>query len=93
MGGEKLFYATDCNNLDGIFAPSYDYYLVEANYEEEEIQQRMDEKKANGEYAYEWQVIHNHLSRAKAERWLANNAGDNSQFVFMHQHQDKEKAV
>lgn len=30
--GSKVFYATDMGNLNGITAPYYDLYLVEANY-------------------------------------------------------------
>ena len=48
--GSKVFYATDMGNLNGITAPYYDLYLVEANYRNEEIQAKIAEKKVNGEY-------------------------------------------
>ena len=41
----KAFYATDTNNLNGISAKNYDLYLVEANYEDEEIMERIQRKK------------------------------------------------
>lgn len=37
----EVFYATDCGSLDGVEAKDYDLYLIEANYGEEEIQERM----------------------------------------------------
>ena len=88
INGEKIFYATDCNNLDGIDAPNYDLYMVEANYEDSEIQERIAEKEANGEYVYEYQVLHNHLSKQKADDFIIRNQGTNSRFVYLHGHID-----
>ena len=50
----------------------------------------MDEKKAAGEYAYEWQVVHNHLSREKADDWIYRNIAPNGRYIYMHQHQERE---
>lgn len=86
INGEKIFYATDCNNLDGIDAPNYDLYMIEANYEDEEIQERIAEKEANGQYVYEYQVLQNHLSKQKADKFIGENAGINSKFVYLHGH-------
>ena len=49
----KVLYATDTNNLHGISAPNFDLYLLEANYEDAEIQERIREKKENGEFVYD----------------------------------------
>ena len=87
INGEKIFYATDCNNLDGIDAPNYDLYMIEANYEDTEIRQRIEEKQANGQYCYEYQVLNNHLSKQKADNFIAENAGDKSRFVYLHGHE------
>lgn len=87
LNGEKIFYATDCNNLDGIEAPNYDLYMIEANYEDEEIQQRIADKEANGQYVYEYQVLNNHLSKQKADKFIGENAGANSRFVYLHGHE------
>lgn len=86
LNGEKIFYATDCNNLDGINAPNYDLYMIEANYEDEEIQHRIEEKQANGQYCYEYQVLNNHLSKKKADEFIIANAGEKSRFVYLHGH-------
>lgn len=86
INGEKIFYATDCNSLDGIEAKDYDLYMVEANYEDSEIQERIAEKEANDEYVYEYQVLHNHLSKQKADDFIIRNQGESSRFVYLHGH-------
>ena len=92
INGEKIFYATDCNSLDGIDAKDYDLYMVEANYEDSEIQERIAEKEANGEYVYEYQVLHNHLSKQKADDFIIRNQGESSRFVYLHGHIDFNEA-
>lgn len=86
MNGEKLLYATDTNDLNGISAKNFDLYMLEANYDDMEIQERIKEKEADGGYAYEKQVLHNHLSKAKCDDFIINNAGIKSQFVYLHGH-------
>lgn len=88
----KVIYATDTNNLDGIQAIGYDLYLIEANYRDEDIQAKIHEKKAAGQYAYELQVLKNHLSEAKCNDFLARNMKANSVYIPMHVHVDKENA-
>lgn len=86
---EAAFYATDCGSLDGVEAKSYDLYLIEANYGEEEIRERMARKLAAGGYAYESRCMESHLSREQAEAWLAANAKEGwSKVLFLHQHRE-----
>lgn len=89
FGWEKLFYATDASSLAGIEAKGFDLYMIECNHYENEIKERIDEKQARGEYAYEVEASRNHLSWEQAMSWLAEN-GPNSKFIPMHQHRDKE---
>lgn len=91
MNNEKIFYATDTNDLRGITAKNYDLYMLEANYEDEEIKDRIRKKEENGEYAYERQVLHNHLSKAKCDDFIVRNAGIGSRFVYLHGHVEGEK--
>ena len=91
IDGEKVFYATDTNNLNGITAPDYDLYMIEANYEDEEIQERIRKKEESGSYAYEYKVLKNHLSKAKCDDFIVRNAGTKSKFIYMHGHIGKEK--
>jgi hypothetical protein len=62
--------------------------LIEANHEEDEIRQRIEAKKATGEYIYEYGALENHLSKEKADEWLLRNMGARSQFVYMHRHEE-----
>ena len=84
---EKLLYATDTGHLKGISAKDYDVYLIEANYEDTEIKQRIQEKVNKGEYAYEMNVIKRHLSKQQADEFIFNNAGLKSRVEYLHQHE------
>lgn len=90
--GAKAFYATDTNDLNGITAKGYDLYMVEADYEDEEIHQRIKQKELDGEYAYELRVLRNHLSKENCDAWIYNNAGDSSEYIYMHQHRERAGA-
>lgn len=84
--GSKMIYCTDTNNLNGITARNYDLYMIEANHLEDEIKEKIEQKKEAGEYAYELQVIKNHLSKEKADDFIYRNCGPKSRYVYMHQH-------
>ena len=86
-GSEKVFYATDTARLDGIIAKGYDLYLIEANYEEAEMQKRIEGKRANGEYIYELGAMRCHLSKQQADNWLYNNMSKTSRYVYLHCHE------
>lgn len=89
----KALYATDTNNLNGISAPSFDLYLIEANYTDEEIQERISEKKANGEFIYERRVLRTHLSKAKCDDFICKNIGPAGEYVYLHSHVDGVEAT
>lgn len=89
FGKEKMFYATDTGTLEGITAKNYDLYMVEANYTEEEMHERIQKKEEQGIYPYEYEVMKNHLSRAKCDNFIYSNAGLYSEYVYMHQHREK----
>jgi len=86
----KVFYATDTSSLNGIAAPRYDLYLVEANYEDADIRARIAKKWAAGEYAYEIKAMRNHLSKAKCDDFIYRNIGPNGTYVYLHRHVDRE---
>lgn len=88
--GGKMIYATDTNNLNGIEAKDFDLYMIEANYEDEEIEERIRAKKENGEYAYEQQVLHNHLSKKKCDDFIYENIGTKGVYIYMHEHKERE---
>ena len=88
--GGKLIYATDTANMNGVTAPDYDLYMIEANYGDEEILQRINDKKANGQYAYEYRVLKTHLSQDQCNDWVYQNAGPMSEILYLHGHKEDE---
>lgn len=89
--GEKAIYATDTGHLQGITAKDYDLYMIESNYDEDDLEQRIIEKTAAGQYCYELYVAERHLSHTQASEWLMQNMSAKSEYVFLHQHQSKKK--
>lgn len=89
--GIKIFYATDTSTIDHIIAKNYDYYFVEANYDtDEEIDEKIRIAKENGEFTYLERVKKTHLSQLQAINWLDKNKNEKSQYIFIHQHEEKE---
>lgn len=89
INAEKAIYMTDTVTLEGITAKNYDLYLIEANYITEELEERIRAKEAAGEYVYEYRVRNVHLSKEKADEWLLDNIGENSEAIYIHQHIEK----
>lgn len=90
INGKKVIYIVDTGSVSGIEAKDFDYFLLEANHTQEEIDSRIAAKLAAGEYPYELEARKNHLSQERALDWLAENAGPNSKYVFLHQHKDAQ---
>lgn len=85
----KVFYATDTKTLEGITAKDYDLYLIEGNYEDDELEERIRKKQEKQQYCYEYRARHTHLSKQQASEFLLNNMGENSEYVFMHEHVER----
>lgn len=90
IGQEKAIYATDTGHLNGITAKGYDLYLIEANYTEEDLEERIIAKTSAGQYSYELYVADRHLAKEQADEWLLKNMGANSHYEYLHGHVDKE---
>ena len=86
----KIIYMTDTKTVEGISAKNYDLYLIEGNYDEDEIEERITEKQKECKYVYEFRAKNTHLSKQQASEFLLNNMGENSEYVFMHQHIERE---
>lgn len=84
INNSNIIYATDTNSMNGIKAKNFDLYLIEANHLEKEIAKKIEEKQAAGEFAYEIRASRTHLSKEKCDAWLADNLGEESEFVYMH---------
>ncbi len=85
----KVIYMTDTNTVEGISAKNYDLYLIEANYDEDEIQERIKKKQQECQYIYEFRAKDNHLSKQQASQFLLENMGEKSEYVFMHEHVER----
>lgn len=85
----KIIYMTDTKTVEGISAQNYDLYLIEGNYDEDEITERIKQKQQNCKYVYEFRAKDSHLSIQQASEFLLNNMGENSEYVFMHQHVER----
>lgn len=89
LNGYKVIYATDTNKIDTI-AKGYDLYLIESNFDEEEITKRIEDKLNNNEkYIYEYSVLENHLSKQKCLNFIYDNIDEKGEYIFMHQHKKK----
>ena len=89
----KVIYATDTANLDGVVAKGYDLFLVEANYDKEELIERIKEKRENGQYVYEDRVFRTHLSRQQCDEFIVQNMSAKSRCVYLHQHEERLKEI
>ena len=87
--GKKAIYATDTGNLNGVEAKDFDLFLLEANHDETELQEIIKSKEAAGEFAYEKRVMYTHLSYQQANDFIYANAGPNSEYIYLHQHQER----
>lgn len=87
----KAIYATDTRTLDGITAKNYDLYLIEGNYEDKELEERIRKKQEIQQYCYEYRARYTHLSKGQASDFLLKNMGNNSEYVFMHEHVERKE--
>lgn len=90
MKGQKAVYIVDTGHLEDVEAKGYDLYLVEANHTTAEIEERVAEKRAAGEFCYEIRAAENHLSFEQAMDWLAENMDSRGIWIPMHQHVEQE---
>ncbi len=89
IDGRRALYATDTCKMTTT-AQGYDLYMIEANYTEASLQDRLTRKLEEGaEYINELVVPDNHLSEEAAMEWLAKNMGDDSKYVLMHMHEER----
>ena len=89
VDGQKVIYATDTAHLEGITARDYDLYMIEANYTDDELQERIQRKQADGSYIYEHTVAYRHLSKEQADAFIYSNMGDQSEYVYLHEHKEE----
>lgn len=89
IDNEKLLYATDTSSLENINAKNYNYYLIEGNYKEKELEERKERKLLNGEFIIEDRIANSHLSYEQCLDFFMRNANDSSVLEVLHKHVEK----
>lgn len=85
---KKCIYIVDTASVENIKAEHYDLYLVESNYNEELLEQHIQECINNNDSEdklyYLNRVKDTHLSYNKCTDFLLENMGEKSEFVRIH---------
>ena len=81
---KKGIYIVDTDNVDNVVAKNYSLYLIEANYQDEILQQHKAEKDEKGEFDHLYRVENTHLSFSQANDFLIENMGNNSIYEYIH---------
>lgn len=84
IDGYKILHATDTAHLEGISAKGYDLYAIEANYDEEKVEQAIVEAQERGEYCHAIGSIKSHLSTQQAFDFVNKNKKDTSEVLLLH---------
>lgn len=94
INSESVLYMTDTGTTDHLTGSEFnglDYYFIEANYDEQELEERMRKKFEAGEFAYESRVKRTHLSRQQADEFVSFYARDDSKVINLHRHEEKKE--
>ena len=83
--GKKGIYVVDTERIDHIVAQDYDLYLIENNYQEDLLQQHIDNCDDENILRYLHRVPKTHLSSEQANSFLIENMGKNSVYEYIHQ--------
>ena len=87
INGLKGIYIVDTNNVEGIIAKNYDLYLIENNYQDEIINEHLNqaiEENDDNKIYYLKRTMATHLSKSKCDSFLIENMGSNSVFDYVH---------
>ena len=88
INNKKGIYLVDTNQVEHIVAEDYDLYLIENNYNEELLEQHIQECINNNDSEdklfYLNRVKLTHLSSSKCNDFLINNMGVNSEYCYIH---------
>lgn len=80
----KIFHITDTSEVSHIEAKNFDIYCIESNYKDEILEEHL-QTCDDADRVYLDRVPFTHLSYSKANDFLINNMGSNSQFEYIHQ--------
>ena len=77
--GKRILHCTDTSHLKGIEAKNYDFYFLEANYNEDTVFDIIREKELRGEFSHQRGAINTHLSEQQALEFFYENKGEHSE--------------
>lgn len=84
----KIFHITDTNSVQHIEAKNYNLYCIESNYNEELMQEHIQECLDNGDSEnklfYLQRAMNNHLSSKKTYDFLIENMKNDSKYILLH---------
>lgn len=84
IDNQKVFHATDTGTLEGIKAKGYQVYAIEANYDEEVLNELVEKQLENGEFAHGIRSRETHLSIQQAQQFIKENATENYEVIELH---------
>lgn len=88
----KVFHISDTSEIDHIEAIGYNLYCVEGNYEtDDDLKEIIKQEKEQYGFSYRERVLKTHLSQLQAINWLDKNNTNGGDYIFIHQHLEKEK--
>lgn len=97
INGKKCVYIIDTASVDHIKAKNYDLYLIESNYNEELLNQHIQECIDNGDNENKLYYLHRvprvHLSDTQCNDFLIENMGSNSEYIKLHKSQWNYKEI
>lgn len=86
LGGVKILYVTDTHVLFNLVAKDYDYYIIEMNFKESELQELIRRDLEAVGFSHRIRAKDTHLSLERAEAFLQNNVSDFSKTVIIPMH-------
>ena len=84
IDNKKGIYIVDCDSVDNVKAKDYDLYLIENNYQENILNQHIEECEDKNKLFYLERVKRTHLSKSKCDSFLIENMGKNSTYEYIH---------
>lgn len=80
----KIIHMTDTLTYQGISASDYDLYALEANYDEDIIDDIIQEQQRKGYFAHGIRSKHSHASLQQANEFFINNKKEDSKLIYLH---------
>ncbi len=84
INGKKGVYIVDTASVDNIKAQNYNLYLIESNFNNELLQEHINNCDDDNLLYYLNRVPKTHLSDIKCNDFLINNMGEDSEYIKIH---------